>query len=413
MDTNYRYIGIGRHYFCLEQNLILLAWMLISGRGLLRLAALRVSASDVLKAMIKIALYRLGANRRVRTLELPFFGNVCREVHGGHKLFNFRRGSVTKRFSPQLAQDEVEREIVATAARGRLNFSPNVIRYSLDRRWYEEDYIPGEPGWLFYGADNEAFWRRFHGDIVPFLEQILRIEPLVSVRLGAYVDDVTSRLRAALERLECAPDMAALVLKFAAEYLEDDLRAAADEVVLTAFSHGDFLSGNILKTRDRSIVIDWESEDRRSILFDFYSFLFGELHKGRAAIMPRQEIDSALRALESNLTRKIPEAPDIKALADIYRKLFYLERLLMLAERDQPDKPFPRVVVRTIEVFSQYEAKPADRIAVGRPRNKPGATAARAHARNASRRRSRTPLVVAGALLLSLASETAVASALG
>ncbi|MGH8503911.1 MAG: phosphotransferase family protein [Gammaproteobacteria bacterium] len=335
---------------------------------------------------------------------------MCRGVHGGHKIFNLRRAVVIKCLSAQLAQDEVEREIATAAARGRLGFAPTVTRYSVAQRWYEEDYVLGDPGAVFYGAQNAEFRARFHGEIVRILEQILRIEPPAPVRLGDYVDGLMSRLKTALERPRRAPGVGALVLKFAAEYLEDDLRAAADEIVLTAFSHGDLAAGNILRTNDRAIVIDWEAAGRRSILFDLYSYLFAEVHKRRAKTLPAEELDQAMRALQAKLTREPSRPLDVTRMADIYRRLFYLERLLILAERNVSDKRFSRLVMRTIEVFSQYETRAADRTPVdGRHDNTKGAGI---HEDTEDRGSKYATTIVVGALL-SLAAEPALASVLG
>jgi|GEM_PF-3624637 len=184
MEITYRYIGVGRHYFCPQQSVVLLACILISSSGRARLAALELAPAELLTAAIKISLYRLGAHRRARTLALPYFGNVCRAVHGGYKLFDFRRGSVIKCFSPQLERAAVEREIALNAARGTLDYSPDLISYSIAQRWYEEVFIAAEPGVAYYGAHNTAFWTRFHSAIAPCVGRILRIEPLTRVRLG-------------------------------------------------------------------------------------------------------------------------------------------------------------------------------------------------------------------------------------
>jgi len=171
-----------------------------------------------------------------------------------------------------------------------------------------------------------------------------------------YVDGVISRLETALNQTDRAPGFAAMVLKFA-NYLEDELRASREAVITLGYTHGDFSVGNLLKARDKVFGIDWESASRRSVCFDLYNFLFSELHKGRAAVLPRRELDRALDALGSVLKRQEREPPDIATLSNVYRKLFYLERLLALAERRRPDQRDLRVVMRTLEVFSRYERK--------------------------------------------------------
>ncbi|MBA2491252.1 MAG: hypothetical protein H0V34_05940, partial [Gammaproteobacteria bacterium] len=55
METEYRYIGVGRHYFCVDQSLILLAWTLLVNHRRLQLAAMDLRASEVIAAIIKIS----------------------------------------------------------------------------------------------------------------------------------------------------------------------------------------------------------------------------------------------------------------------------------------------------------------------------------------------------------------------
>src|SRR5680860_137455 len=355
MEKGYRYIGVGGNYFCVQQSVILLARMLFSSSGRARFAALAVAPTNILTAIIKISLDRLGAPRRAKTLTLPYFGNVCRPVHGAHKLFDFRRGFVIKCFSSQLAQGAVEREIATVAVVGRLDFTPDLNRYHVVHRWYEETFIGGNPGVKFYGAHNSDFWPRYHSAVAPLLGYILRIKPLTRVRLGSYVDSVMGRLETALNKPDRAPELAAMVLEFAADYLEDDLHASRETIITLGFSHGDFNAGNFLKTRDKTFVIDWECAGRRSVRFDLYSFLFGELHKGRAAVLAQHEIDRALEALELMLKCATSAPSEMGALASAYRKIFYLERLLVLAERRLPDPRALRVIVRTIETFTHHE----------------------------------------------------------
>jgi len=91
METEYRYIGVGRHYFCVDQSLILLAWTLLVNHRRLQLAAMDLRASEVIAAIIKISRYRLHPSRRTRK-------------------FNFRRAAVIKTFSAGLAPGEAESE---------------------------------------------------------------------------------------------------------------------------------------------------------------------------------------------------------------------------------------------------------------------------------------------------------------
>ena len=103
------------------------------------------------------------------------------------------------------------------------------------------------------------------------------------------------------------------------------------------------------------VVIDWESAGRRSALFDLYNYFFTESYYGRITTDLTSEISEAISSLQSRLTSKAPSiASSLCSLAGVYCRLYTLERVLALLERELSDDLLD-VILRSIEVFARYE----------------------------------------------------------
>ena len=105
------------------------------------------------------------------------------------------------------------------------------------------------------------------------------------------------------------------------------------------------------------MVIDWEGGGIRNPLFDLYNYFLTELYYERAtstsALVPK--VNKAISYLQARLLPKIPELTRaLVSLSPIYRRLYYLERVCMLLERELDNKLLS-VIVRSIDVFNRYE----------------------------------------------------------
>jgi aminoglycoside phosphotransferase (APT) family kinase protein len=127
------------------------------------------------------------------------------------------------------------------------------------------------------------------------------------------------------------------------ESTAEQLRLKENHQIDLVFSHGDFSLVNILSTKDGIMVIDWESAGHRSTLFDLHNYFLTELHYGRATTNLVSEINEAIY-----IARTLP------SLAETYRRLYYLERVLMLLERELSNSLLD-VILRSIAVFNRYE----------------------------------------------------------
>ena len=67
------------------------------------------------------------------------------------------------------------------------------------------------------------------------------------------------------------------------------------------------------------------------------------------------EINEAILSMQARLDTKLPDiAKSIELFASTYRKLYYIERICMLLERDLSNQLLD-VVLRSINVFERYE----------------------------------------------------------
>jgi hypothetical protein len=129
----------------------------------------------------------------------------------------------------------------------------------------------------------------------------------------------------------------------------------SDPGVDMVFSHGDFSLRNMLMTKEGIRVIDWESAGRRSVLFDLYNYFFTESYYGRIATNLVSEISEAISSLQSRIRSKAPDiAENLSSLTPMYRRLYYLERILVMLEREMSDDLLD-VILRSIQVFKRYE----------------------------------------------------------
>jgi hypothetical protein len=102
-------------------------------------------------------------------------------------------------------------------------------------------------------------------------------------------------------------------------------------------------------------VIDWESIALRSILFDLYNFFLTELYYDRVSTNLVSETRMAIIGLQKKLYSENNEtAIDLIELAEIYRWLFYIERICMLLKRDLNNKSM-EVICRSINIFLKFE----------------------------------------------------------
>jgi hypothetical protein len=133
------------------------------------------------------------------------------------------------------------------------------------------------------------------------------------------------------------------------------LSDSTEQPIYRILTHGDFSLRNMLNTKKGLMVIDWEGIAHRSVLFDFYNVFLTELYYSRTSTNLICETREAIVCLQEKLNTKNPEVADhLIALADVYRLLYYVERICMLVERGL-NKKILKVINRSIQIFLEYE----------------------------------------------------------
>jgi thiamine kinase-like enzyme len=121
------------------------------------------------------------------------------------------------------------------------------------------------------------------------------------------------------------------------------------------FSHGDYSLVNILRTKNGIKVIDWEGVAFRNPLYDLHNFFFTELYYKRAKTNLVMEINEAILSMQARFYTKFPDiAKSLELFASTYRRLYYIERVCMLLERELSNQLL-NVVIRSIDMFERYE----------------------------------------------------------
>ena len=150
------------------------------------------------------------------------------------------------------------------------------------------------------------------------------------------------------------------LVEFTDTNVKCNLKDAIGNISLV-YSHGDFSLVNILNTANGIKVIDWENGAKRNPLYDLYNYFLTESYYERTTVKMVTEINAGIMSVQERLAKSSPEiAATLATSADIYRWLYYLERLKVLVQRDMSRHNLA-VIMRSIDVFTEYEqnfAKP-------------------------------------------------------
>jgi hypothetical protein len=358
MAESYRYIRAGRRYVCLEQGPLSFAGSLLDPDGGRharpggRARGWRARARQVLEPL---GAYLFGPRERSRVLELPVRGNDCRRVQRGYKVFDRRRRRVIKVFRPDVEPAVVGAEIEAVSRAARLDFAVRLERSSFEERWYEEELARGPIGHQVQHPGRSGYSEFVAGHVLPCLAQMALLEPPRFVDLEAYVAGIAAAVEAAiLGQSAVEPGRTEGILKYVESLSAEILSRAAGEVALV-FSHGDFSLANMILEGRRVKVIDWEGAGPRSVLYDLLTFFSFEVFYDRAGRSLVPELRRATGMLTAFLEERAPELMARLGTPFALRRLFYLERIRMLLERELDEGQLD-VVRRSIDVFKRHEA---------------------------------------------------------
>ena len=381
MECRYRYVklpGEEKRLFCVEQNPLILAWVLFFKENTLAPATMQISSKkwsvqwlkDLVRKYIsfsRINLWKLKVfieyKYRKRSIaawvELPFYGQICVLVNKGYKIFDLHRRVAIKVYRADVDISTIETELDHLKHSSLFTFGPLLGRMNITERWYEESYISGS---LTYwpGLRNSLDWpRKFYGDTIPCLMHLILHQPPLKINTVDYLNDMGSSMKTPNLRKQVSDGgQLKKILSFIYS-IDIRIRSRGNIPVFLVLTHGDFCTGNMLNTKHGLRVLDWESATQRSALFDFYSYFF---HRPVDQNIPIKQLSEEISiALPNVISRLDLTSPDIsaslKSFVEVYRWLYYYERIHMLIGRMKYDTKHNIMVyiLRCIEVFSEYE----------------------------------------------------------
>lgn len=292
-------------------------------------------------------------------LELPVYGNLCLQVHNGHKVFDLRRNVVVKVFSHEIDLATVRSEIERVRSVGRYDFAPSVRRWNVEERWYEEDYVNGYHAKYWNWT---IFLRTFQQWLTPLIERMILVFPPQVVNAVEYSCERRNILVGEGSKLSDGrldADKVGIIRAFVDSMIER-LRMAGNRQIHLVFSHGDFSPSPVLITNHGAVIIDWETVGHRSVLFDLYNAFLQQLYLGHAVPDIVVEMNGAISSLQSHLALRAPgiasELLPLLPSADIYRWLYYIERVCRIVEAHiKITDGLLDTILRWIGAFNRYE----------------------------------------------------------
>lgn len=348
MGHMYTYTKIRGKYLCLDTGMMSLFWYLLIKFNALHHEQLKLSKKSSLRLIVGLMQSRITGKQTDR-IKLPVKGHLCFPVHRGYKIFNYSSCTVTKVFNTNVPREIIENEIEQISAAARLTHAPQVGKVSIEDNWYTEEYIPGEiRGYSQKNIGTTRFSERVNALIIPCLSEMQHIGPKKTVRLHDYTKKIIISINTILaENNELDSGKTDKVRAYVEKYVRK-LQDSVNIDVRQVFSHGDFSLVNILNTEKGIKVIDWEGAASRSTYNDFYNYFLTELYYDLCKTDLVDEVEFAYQKF--NKVNNLEEKND----RDVYRWLFYIERMLVLIERDISEKIMD-VVFKSIDVFEQFE----------------------------------------------------------
>lgn len=380
--AEYRYVKINDRYYCLQQNPVVLAWIVFLKKSSLDLVYRPFPRKILHKilfllqhkwrsfkhnCLIYLAFIRYKYLQKISksAITLPMYGQICKAAHQGHKIFDFRRKVVAKVFDHAVDKGSFLKEIERLEIVSEMDFAPSLRRWNIEEQWYEEDYIEGylDVDHLYKPADDSpTAIKKFRQMIAPYIEKLILFQPPMTVNLNEYINDITKKLegcRLFRQELEKIHNKKIQEIKNFFSSTIEQLNVGPNYPVYLVFTHGDFCSANILNTKNNIKILDWENATYRSALFDFYSYFFYRPYRGKISVsMLVPEINEALPFLISKLSLKAPDiSKSLLSLEKVYRLLYYIEAVCLDVKREMTDTNLDIMesIRIYIDVFKNYE----------------------------------------------------------
>jgi hypothetical protein len=347
-------IGKREQYLCLDQNPLTLVYLLYrNGRPLhYRGSGLRSILGGykrLLQAALLLSYYRLFPVSSSNLIHLPVTGQVCLHVRNGYKVFDFRRSIVAKIFLPDVEQAKIENEIGWVTRLGGRQFAPTIRRSNVRERWYEEDYINGEP----ISADD---WEAL---ISLIAETILGFEPSRVSALQFAIDRRDKIKESALFNRHFDEAKLAKLQRFLDSTI-DKLSTFQSVPLFLVCSHGDYSASHVITSNRGNIVIDWEAAAYRSALYDLHNTFFRRLRGMPESLVAPQAISRAISSLKKQLSNSDDKQYDELNLSlestDVYRLVYYIEYIYSYVQKGKFRARHLDKIIFFINAFERHES---------------------------------------------------------
>ncbi|MBA3611814.1 MAG: phosphotransferase [Nitrospirales bacterium] len=386
----YQYIkmpNVEKHYFCLQQNILVLAWVLFFKKNSLSpvvrpeqdmdfspKAFVRQMRSYLglirsnLRILIVFIIYKYHRGTGDEVVELPRYGQVCLHVHKGYKIFDFYRNSVIKVFDQDIDPSVIQEEIDLLQQISKFDFAPSLRKWNGGERWYEEELLQGslDASYTKTLMDSEIVLPKFHDHVLQRLKTLILFQEPKSINAVTYLADMTKILPdSRLATQESTVQEFKITANFV-DWIVGQFRREGDHQIFLVFTHGDLVPANMLNTKRGMKIIDWEGAGYRSVLFDFYSYFFNQVSLREVPVnVLVAEIEGGLPMCISELAQHTFEiSRSLLTLEKFYRWTFYIEMICRLVDRARTDKNLPimkylgnytNAFIRYEEFFSQKD----------------------------------------------------------
>ncbi|WNM60291.1 phosphotransferase family protein [Candidatus Nitrospira neomarina] len=280
-------------------------------------------------------------------------------IHQGYKIFDFHKRIAIKVFDGHVNSAVIRDEIEILKRVSCMEFASSLKKWSIEERWYEEEYVNGSLDSSYKALDSVALLEKFFNEILQHLISLMLIQEPISQNSVEHALDMTRGLQS---KILSKPGSTGAAYQKITSFIEDIVRrlqAEGNFPIFWVFAHGDFVPANMLNTRHGMKIIDWEGAGYRSALFDFYSYFFYRpACRGVSVSVLVSEIQKALPMVISELTAKAPEVSiSLKALEKTYRWIFYLEMISRLIDREMTDENLNvmHYIQEYLKAFNLYE----------------------------------------------------------
>ncbi|MDR4462338.1 MAG: hypothetical protein MRJ67_17750 [Nitrospirales bacterium] len=376
----FQYIQIlsgNKRFFCLQQSIFVLAWMLFfindsltpivrvdseASRGRLFVKQMRSYLGFVkrnVKCLGAFLGYKFQLLSREGVVELPCYGQICVPIHKGYKIFDFHKEVVFKVFNHHVNSSAIRDEIEILKVVSRIEFASSIKKWSIEERWYEEEYVSGTLDSSYKPLASGAFLEKFFNEIIQYLAHLMVFQKPISKNSVEYA---LAMIRVLRSKISSKPAFIGSGYQRITSFIDsivNRLQTEGSSPIFLVFAHGDFVPANMLNTQHGVKIIDWEGAGCRSALFDFYSYFFYRPACREVPVsMLGSEIQKALPMLISGLTEDAPEvSSSLKALEKTYRWIFYIEMICRLVDRQMTDTNLDvmHYIQEYIKAFNLYE----------------------------------------------------------